>query len=130
MRLKDRALRETHLNEIDIDLRELRVHLLFDENKVATIFGARRVAEGKGKLLGDMMIQSLAPGARRVMQLSYRSVQIQRNLHIAFALAAFKSDMGRYPLKLDALAPKTGRGWSYSGPGGSPWPRLPAMPPT
>jgi len=64
------------------------------------------VAEGKGKLLGDMMIHSLAPGTRRVMQSSDRSAQTQRNLHVAFALAAYKSDMGHYPLKLEALAPK------------------------
>jgi len=35
-----------------------------------------------------------------------RSEQIQRNLHLAFALAAYKADHGKYPLKLDALAPK------------------------
>jgi len=37
MRLKDRDLREKHLSDIDFDLRELRVHLIFDENKVSTI---------------------------------------------------------------------------------------------
>jgi hypothetical protein len=35
-----------------------------------------------------------------------RADQTQRNLHIAFALAAFRAEHGRYPAKLDDLAPK------------------------
>ena len=35
-----------------------------------------------------------------------RVEQIERNLHVAFALAVYHRDHGRYPPKLDALAPK------------------------
>ncbi len=35
-----------------------------------------------------------------------RSEQLQDNLQIAFALAAYRADHGRYPARLDELAPK------------------------
>jgi hypothetical protein len=35
-----------------------------------------------------------------------RAEQIERNLHVAFALAAFRADNGRYPAKLGELVPK------------------------
>jgi hypothetical protein len=41
------------------------------------------------------------------MQNAYdQNEQIQRNLHIAFALAAYRRDHGRYPVGLDDIAPK------------------------
>ena len=48
----------------------------------------------------------LIPAAEKLQMASDRAEQIQRNLQIAVALAACKSDTGRYPKKLDELAPR------------------------
>jgi len=42
----------------------------------------------------------------KVHQSSDRAEQVERNLHVAFALAAYQRDHGAYPAKLDELAPK------------------------
>jgi hypothetical protein len=58
-----------------------------------------------GKQIGQIMITLLMPAVRKVQQAHDRSEQIQRNLHVAFALACYRREHGRYPDKLDALAP-------------------------
>jgi hypothetical protein len=47
----------------------------------------------------------LMPALKKMQQAHDRSEQIQRNLHVAFALACYHREHGRYPDKLDALAP-------------------------
>jgi len=72
----------------------------------------KAVAESKepdklvGKYVGDGLVGLLMPAVRKVMGASDRSEQVQRNLHVAFALAAYRADNGRYPPRLDDLAPK------------------------
>jgi hypothetical protein len=46
------------------------------------------------------------PAQRRVQEAADRGEQGQRNLYLAFALAAYQLDQGSYPKTLDALAPK------------------------
>ena len=48
----------------------------------------------------------LFPALDKVQQAADRGEQTQHNLHIAFALAAYQRDNGKYPKTLDALAPK------------------------
>ena len=62
--------------------------------------------EAKGKAVGDFLISLLLPAAQKVQQAADRTEQMQRNLHVAFALAVYRKDNGSYPMKLDALAPK------------------------
>jgi hypothetical protein len=45
------------------------------------------------------------PLFRKLQNHADRAEQIQANLHIAFALAAYRADRGRYPVTLDELAP-------------------------
>ncbi len=52
------------------------------------------------------MICLFVPATMKVQQAFDRAEQTQRNLHLAFALAAYKADEKRYPKTLDALAPK------------------------
>jgi hypothetical protein len=106
MRLKDRGLRERHMELIEMDIRELKATLVNMDEIARTIVGAKNIAEGKGKYLGDMMICLLVPATRKVQYAADRTEQNQYNLHIAFALAAYKSDNGKYPRMLDALTPK------------------------
>src|SRR5262249_21700652 len=43
---------------------------------------------------------------RQLRRAADRSEQAQRNLHLAFALTAYRGERGGYPEKLEALAPK------------------------
>ncbi len=106
MRLRDRAEREEALNKIEKDLTTLKVKAVDTE-------GLRKLLRGKGppdgraaKALGDGIAALLLPPVRKVQTAYDRSEQTQRNLRVAFALAAYRADRGRYPAKLDELAPK------------------------
>ena len=59
-----------------------------------------------GKTICDIMIALLAPGNTKVYTGRDRCEQVQRNIQVAFALAAYRSDNGHYPAKLEDLAPK------------------------
>jgi hypothetical protein len=61
--------------------------------------------EKAGERIGIIAMALLTPAVRKVQQASDRSEQIQRNLRVAFALACYRREHGRYPDKLDALAP-------------------------
>jgi hypothetical protein len=56
--------------------------------------------------LGDAFAILLMPAVNKVQDAEHRNVQLQQNLHLAFALAAYQREHGRYPATLDALAPK------------------------
>src|SRR5439155_5864966 len=58
------------------------------------------------KVIGDRLIPMCSPNVRRLHELAARDDQVQKNLYLAFALAGYQRDHGRYPAKLDALAPK------------------------
>jgi hypothetical protein len=102
MRLKDRADREKELDTIERDLEAL-VKKNRDLNKLL-----KEKAPGKviGQEIGDVLLALLAPAIRKVQSASDRAEQVERNLHLAFALAAYRADTGRYPEKLSELAPK------------------------
>jgi hypothetical protein len=59
-----------------------------------------------GKKMGQIMIGLMMPAMRKVQNAAERAEQVQRNLHLAFALSAYHRDRGLYPSKLDDLAPK------------------------
>jgi hypothetical protein len=102
MRLKDRADREKEFDTIERDLEAL-VKKNRDLNKLL-----KEQAPGKvvGQEIGDILLALLAPGIRKVQGSADRAEQVERNLHIAFAMAAHRADTGRYPEKLAELAPK------------------------
>jgi hypothetical protein len=52
------------------------------------------------------LITLLLPAFNKVQSAADRCEQVQNNLYLAFALAAYQRDQGRYPKDLDALAPK------------------------
>src|SRR2546422_117275 len=77
---------------------------LLDSGELAKIAGG--APEEKGKAVGDILVSLLIPAVRKVQTASDRTEQIQRNLHVAFALAAYRTEHDAYPKKLEALAPK------------------------
>jgi hypothetical protein len=107
-RLKDRGAREKELEKLEQEFKALKMSLTKDRaDAVAQAFlGMGPTPQIIGKTIGDVMISLLLPAVRKVQQASDRAEQTQRNLEVAFALAAYRAEHGRYPMKLDALAPK------------------------
>ena len=101
MRIPNRAAREKEFDKIEKALKEATKKA--GAKDVQTL-----IADGKavGKELGTTLVSLLAPAVRKVQQAHDRAEQTERNLHIAFALAAYRKDTGRYPAKLADLAPK------------------------
>jgi hypothetical protein len=62
--------------------------------------------KSRGELSGDLIIALLHPGFAKVLDKADDCEQSNRNLILAFALAAYHADNGRYPAKLDELVPK------------------------
>jgi len=60
----------------------------------------------RGEQIGNILIGLLLPAMDKIQDSYDRTQQTQVNLHIAFALAAYRADAGRYPARLDDLAPK------------------------
>jgi hypothetical protein len=110
LRIEDRAKREKEFGRIEEYLDKLdeetgKVPSRLNE-AIKMLLGKTDPGKEEGKKVGNMMICLFAPAVRKVQQAFDRVEQTQRNLHLAFALAAYRSDRGRYPAKLDDLAPK------------------------
>ncbi len=105
MRLKDRDLREKQLRQFELDIRAMKGKLLTPEEIGRRILLSKNVGEATGKYVGDLMICLLVPAVMKVQFAADRTEQVQSNLHIAFALAAYSRDNGKYPKTLDALVP-------------------------
>lgn len=63
-------------------------------------------AEDRGSALGDRLAGTLILPLIRVNDAQDRRDQVERNLHIAFALAAYRRDHGKYPDHLADLSPR------------------------
>ena len=59
-----------------------------------------------GKAIGNHLIALTLPDFAKLLNALDRSEQQQRNLIVAFALAAFRRETGHYPNKLDELVPR------------------------
>jgi hypothetical protein len=55
-------------------------------------------------MIGNVIITLMLPAFNRVQAASDREEQVQRNLNLAFLLAAHLRDHGKYPEKLDQVA--------------------------
>ena len=105
MRIKDRAEREKQLNQIHKDLEALVKKIKEGGALDKLLLAFTMTPQKMGKQIGQIMISLLVPAIHKIQQASDRSEQTQRNLQVAFALACYRRDHGRYPDKLDALAP-------------------------
>jgi hypothetical protein len=105
MRLKGRAERAKRLDRILGEVKGLKAKALTVEELGKLLSGPGQTPETRGKLIGDFLL-SLPSAVPNVSIAWDRQEQTQRNLHLAFALAAYRKDHGRYPAKLEALAPK------------------------
>jgi hypothetical protein len=106
MRARDRATREKQLDKIEEELKELKKKADDPEDLPGLLFGEEERPEVGGEKLGNVLISLLVPAVRKMQTAGDRAEQTQRNLHVAFALAAYRADHKRYPKELAALAPK------------------------
>jgi hypothetical protein len=107
LRMKDRDAREKELDKIEADLKMTKKRLSEkgDDDLRKLLLDKDRPKEA-GEAMSDVLIALLVPAIRKVQNAYDRTEQVQRNLRIAFALAAYHSEKGSYPGKLDDLAPK------------------------
>ncbi len=106
MRLKDRAAREKQLQELDRDLKAVQAEMKDMRAQFQEILKAKDKAAAKGKLMGDMMSCLMLPAVQKVQTAADRGEQNHRNVLVAFALAIYHREHGRYPKTLAELAPK------------------------
>jgi hypothetical protein len=102
LRIEDRNTRVPELASLNQDIKVLK-------GQVAATGWLEKQFMGpnsRGELIGNVLIGLLTPGFEKLQNSAERIEQQQRNLHVAFALAAYRQDHGRYPAKLDELAPK------------------------
>jgi hypothetical protein len=108
MRLKDRGARQEELEKLYREVKALKASLSKDQMEIlaqALLGLTQQAPKTIGKTIGDVMITMLVPAVHKVQQAEDRAAQTQRNLEVAFALAAYRADHERYPEKLEALAP-------------------------
>jgi RNA polymerase sigma factor (sigma-70 family) len=105
LRARDRPAREKELQRIDEELQALRKGAGSPGDVIEIIRGGKAPAEEVSRRLGDALPGAVLLPIRRVLRVADRAEQARRNLHVAFALAAYHAERGRYPEKLDALAP-------------------------
>ncbi|HLN30528.1 MAG TPA: hypothetical protein VK395_22480 [Gemmataceae bacterium] len=104
MRKKDRSARQNSLKQIEAELEALK-HKAVDPNTGLKdfILGDN---QARGRATGNMLIGLMIPGATKVQLAADQTQQIDDNVQVAFALAWYERDHGRYPKGLAELAPK------------------------
>jgi hypothetical protein len=106
MRLKDPRDREKQLDKLETELKALKVELVSSGALNKALLDEKLSPAARGTILGDALVTLLLPAVRKVALAGDRTEQTHANLHVGFALAAYKRDHGSYPNKLEALAPK------------------------
>jgi hypothetical protein len=102
LRITDRTARAQEMAAISQDLKTLKQQASGPGIIAKSFMGPK----ARGEMIGNILITLLLPAIEKVQGAADRSEQWQRNLQVAFALAAYQRDHGRYPAELDELAPK------------------------
>jgi len=103
IRLEDRSAREKEFEKIDQELLAFRKKSAEVEDRLKIL---KEPGKTVGQDIGDVLMALLMPAVRKVQTAHDRADQTARNLQIAFAMAAYRAENGRYPAKLNELAPK------------------------
>lgn len=110
MRIKDRTEREKEFDKLEKELEETVKKARNPENaddiNIKKLIKDAGPGKAAGQKIGDVLVGLLAPAVRKVHQAHDRISQVEANLHVAFAMAAYRKDNARYPEKLADLAPK------------------------
>lgn len=105
MRLEDRAERQRAFVKFEEDFLAFKQRVIAESP--AALARAKRGVRDKnlGEIYGDLLIGLIVPSSIKVRIAQDRGEQIERNVHVAFALAAFRADHSKHPTKLDELSP-------------------------
>jgi hypothetical protein len=103
-RLPDRVERLQQLSEIEAELAQRGKES--QNNDLSSDMFSSVPSESVGTSIGNVMIGLFVPANTKFQNAVDRAQQTQRNLQLAFALAAYRADHGSYPAKLDDLSPK------------------------
>jgi hypothetical protein len=79
---------------------------LYDRVSRRRLIDAISDAKDKTEIVGDVSLRFFLKAYYNLQVNAERTTQERRNLQIAFALAAYQRENGKYPATLDALAPK------------------------
>jgi hypothetical protein len=101
-RQPDRATRKQEFAKIVADIQQMKAAVA----ATGPLGQATMGPTTRGEHIGNILISLLLPAIDKVQDAADRTEQQQNNLHLAFALAAYRADAGRYPPRLDELAPK------------------------
>jgi hypothetical protein len=104
--LKERAEREKELNKFAADFQALKKQCAQPAQLAKLLLVKDPPDPLLGKAISDIVVVRTMPSVRNAQTGRDRVEQVQRNVHLAFALAAYQRDQGRYPARLDDLAPK------------------------
>ncbi|HEV3143531.1 MAG TPA: hypothetical protein VGZ47_06555 [Gemmataceae bacterium] len=104
MRIPDRAQRERETATIITEIRAARLEAITPDTFIKKEFFGPSY---RGKKIGEILVGTLLPAFDKLVSATDRLEQTHRNLHLAFALAAYHADHRRYPEALAELAPKS-----------------------
>ena len=93
------------LQEVNVELKDIAAQ---SKNPIvlAGLFLNKDRNKETGRMVGSIMLSLMLPASEAVQSAEDRAEQQQRNLRLAMALAAYRADHDRYPVKLDELSPK------------------------
>lgn len=104
--IDDRAHRTQQLEAIDSELKtrmqEIRGQVPLSQ--VYLILGGSR--KTVGIMIGEILVGLLTPAVLKAQTAHDKAEQMQRNVRLAFALAVYESEHGRYPEHLNQLVPE------------------------
>lgn len=107
MRLKERSDREKEFDRIDAELKALKEQAVKNQGDlIKALLEGKDAGKVASKAISDVLIGLLMPAVRKVQNAADRAEQTHRNLQMAFHLAAYHRDHGKYPEKPEELVPK------------------------
>jgi hypothetical protein len=101
-RLPDRAARKQEYAKLEDEFSDARMA----KSRRSGLGQMAMTPSKRGERDGDILIALLLPSLEKLQDSTDRAEQIQLNLQVALALAAYRADHGRYPVTLAELAPK------------------------
>jgi type II secretory pathway pseudopilin PulG len=101
-RLPDRETRKKAFGEIADEIKQRKSAVA----EVGLVERNTMSSTQRGEYFGDILLALLLPALDKMQDANDRIEQTVANLQIAFALAAYRTDAGRYPSRLEDLAPK------------------------
>jgi hypothetical protein len=106
LRVKDDVDRAKQLQQFEKEVNELKAKNTEEADRLYLLPVGKATPAVRGTFLGGRIAGLMMPALRKVQQAEDRAGQVQDNLAVAFALAWYQRDHGRYPERLEALAPK------------------------